>query len=109
MKIANANTAPSYESLNPWADVDPISPRGLTADRPADLAGKKIGLFHMWKRASKPILKVIKRELKDRYSSVEFSWYEESQWNTPEIESRNKAQYEAWLKEVDTVIFTYGD
>jgi len=100
---------PLYETLNPWADADPISPRGLTAERLADLNGKKIGLFHIWKRASRPILEVLERELKKRYPSASFSWYSESQLNTPEIESVNHKKFEDWLKELDTVFFAYGD
>ena len=98
----------AYEVLNPWAEVDPIALRGLT-ERLPDLAGKKIGLFHMWKRASKPMLTVIERKLKERYPSIKLSWYEESTMNTPEIESDYKEKFEGWLKEVDGVILTYGD
>ncbi len=98
-----------YETLSPWAEADPVSPRGLSADRPADLAGKTIGLFHIWKRASRPILEVLERELKQRVPSARFSWYEETEMNTPEIESRGKAKFEDWLKELDTVVFAYGD
>jgi hypothetical protein len=98
-----------YEVLGPWAEADPIPQRGLIVERLEDLAGKKIGLFHMWKRASKPTLGVLERKIKEKYPAAEFSWYEESQLNTPEIESENKAHYEDWLKELDTVIFTYGD
>ena len=98
-----------YEVLSPWADVDPVAARGLTAPRLDNLAGKKIGLFHMWKRASKPILEVLEGKLKDRYPTAEFAWYEESVMNTPEIESPNKAQFEEWLEGVDAVICTYGD
>ena len=100
---------PSYEVLSPWAEADPVLPRGLVTERPADLASKKIGLFHIWKRASKPVLEVLEKKLKAEFPNAEFSWYAESQMNTPEIESRNKAQYEDWLKGIDTVIFTYGD
>jgi hypothetical protein len=102
-------TAAVYEVLSPWAEADPVPQRGLTAERLADLNGKTIGLFHMWKRASKPTLGVLESKIKEKYPGAEFSWYEESELNTPEIESRNKAQYEDWLKEIDTVIFTYGD
>ena len=98
-----------YEVLSPWAEADPVPQRGLVTARPGDLAGKKIGLFHMWKRASKPTLGVLERKIKEKYPTAEFIWYQESQMNTPEIESGNKPQYEDWLKEVDTVIFTYGD
>ena len=100
---------PLYEVLSPWAEADPVVPRGLVTERPSDLAGKKIGLFHIWKRASKPILDVLERELKNRFPTANFSWYAESQMNTPEIESKNRLQYEDWLKGLDTVIFTYGD
>ena len=98
----------TYEVLSPWAEVDPVPLRGITA-RTTDLAGKRIGLFHMWKRASKPILTVLERKLKEKYPTAEFSWYEESVMNTPEIDSDYKTQFEEWLKGVDTVVFTYGD
>jgi hypothetical protein len=98
-----------YEVLSSWAEVDPVPARGVVADRPADLSGKKIGLYYMWKRASRPILTVLEKRLKTRYPTAQFSWYEESVMNTPEIESPNKLKFEDWLKGVDTVIFTYGD
>jgi hypothetical protein len=97
-----------YEVLSPWAEADPMPLRGITA-RTTDLAGKKIGLFYMWKRASKPILTVLERKLKERFPTVEFSWYAEHVMNTPEIESPYRAQFEEWLKGVDAVILTYGD
>ena len=100
---------PQYETLSPWAEADPVAPRGLTTERPADLAGKTVGLFHIWKRASKPILDVLERELQGRFPTARFNRYAETQYNTPEIESRNKEQFEGWLKELDTVIFAYGD
>jgi hypothetical protein len=98
-----------YEVLSPWAEADPVLPRGLTATRLMELNGKNIGLFHIWKRASQPILEVLERELKQQFPTARFNWYAESQMNTPEIESRNKEQYEAWLKGMDAVIFAYGD
>ena len=107
--MKNESKVPLYEVLGPWAEADPVPPRGLDTERPGDLTGKTIGLFHIWKRASKPILDVMERELKERYPTARFSRYTESQMNTPEIESRNKEQYEDWLKELDTVIFAYGD
>ena len=85
------------------------APRGLTAERPADLTGKTIGLFHIWKRASKPLLDVLERELSQRFPTATFKWYRETAMNTPEIESDNKGPFEDWLKELDTVIFAYGD
>ena len=107
--MTTEKTRAIYEVLSPWAEADPVPQRGLIAERLKDLAGKKIGLYHMWKRASKPTLGVLERKIEEKYPAAEFSWYQESEMNTPEIESGNKAQYEDWLKEVDTVIFTYGD
>jgi hypothetical protein len=52
---------------------------------------------------------VLERELKKRFPAARFNWYAESQMNTPEIESNNKAKYEQWLKGLDAVIFAYGD
>jgi hypothetical protein len=100
---------PLYEVISPWAEADPVPPRGLTAARPPDMDSKTIGLFHIWKRASKPILEVLERELKKRFPAARFIWYTESRMNTPEIESENIKKYEAWLKGLDAVLFAYGD
>jgi hypothetical protein len=51
----------------------------------------------------------IGKKTERKVSSAEFSWYQETEINTPEIESRNKAKYEDWLKGLDVVLFTYGD
>src|SRR4030042_4786205 len=102
------NTKPVYEVMSPWADADPVPPRGLS-ERLDTLDGKKIGLYYMWKRASKPMLEVVERLLLEKYPSVKLSWYQESEMNTPEIESGNKDKFEEWLKTVDGVIMTYGD
>ena len=105
----NKQAVPLYEVISPWAEADPVPPRGLNAERPVDLDGKTIGLFHIWKRASKPILEVLEPELQKRFPKARISWYQESRMNTPEIESDNIKKYEAWLKGLDTVIFAYGD
>jgi len=75
-----------YEVLSPWAEVDPVSPRGISP-RLSDLAGKTIGIYNNPKRASKPMLEVVKRELKERYPD----------------------EWEKWLKGVDGVVLSYGD
>ncbi len=59
-----------YTVLSPWAEVDPVSLRGLTVERPGDLTGKTIGLFHMWKRSSKSILAALERQLRVKYLSA---------------------------------------
>ena len=107
--MANKQEMPVYDVLNPWAEADPVPARGLTAERPETIDGKTIGLFHIWKRASRPILDVLERELKTRFPNARISRYTESQMNTPEIESKNIGPFEEWLKELDTVFFAYGD
>jgi hypothetical protein len=102
MRVSIEKSTASYEVLSPWADADPITLRGLRAERPVKLEGKRIGLFHMWKRASKPILTVLEQRLKEKFPKATFSWYSESEVNTPEIESSNVTKYEDWLKGVDT-------
>jgi hypothetical protein len=99
----------SYDVVNPWSEIDPVPARGLEVERPITLEGMRIGLYYMWKRASKPILEALERKLKAKYPAAGFLWYPESEINTPEIESRNRGKYEDWLKGVDAVIFTFGD
>lgn len=107
--MTSASDKTFYEVLNPWAEVDPLNLRGLTAPRPTGLSGKTIGLFHNWKRAARPMLESLEKHLKVRYPDARLSRYSASGTNTPEIDSINKSKYEAWLKGLDTVIFTYGD
>ena len=102
-----------YEVLNPWAEVDPIAFRGISP-RLVDLTGKKIGLFSNSKRASKPILTVVERKLRERYPKCETIWYDA--WETyqipywvTQIESENRSRFEEWVKGVDAVIHATGD
>jgi hypothetical protein len=64
-----------YAVLSPWAEVDPMQLRGLTAPRLTDLAGKKIGLFASSKPISKRIMTAVEAKLKERFPTTETSWY----------------------------------
>jgi hypothetical protein len=65
------NTAdPQFKVLNPWAEVDPITPRGISP-RLNTPAGKKIGLFANFKRASRPIVAEVEKRLKAMYPDCE--------------------------------------
>jgi hypothetical protein len=97
-----------YEVLSPWAEVDPIPLRGISP-RLESLAGKKIGLFRNFKRASRPILEVVERELKKRYSTTEYLWFDSIGNNVLETETENKEVFTAWAKEVDAAITSVGD
>ncbi len=97
-----------YEVLSPWAEVDPIPLRGISP-RVTDLSGKKIGLFRNFKRAARPILTVVERELKKRYPTAEFSWFDSTAANVLETETENKQKFTDWAKGVDAVVAAVGD
>ena len=97
-----------YEVLSPWADADPIPPRGITP-RVESLEGKKIGLLRNSKRAAAPLMKVIERRLKEKFPTAEFTEFANLRPNERLIDQDSKDEFEDWLKEVDAVIATYGD
>lgn len=107
----NSNDGQSQnEVLSPWAEVDPISFRGLTAPRLTDLAGKKIGLFASSKPISKRIMMAVEGKLKERFPTSETSWYiGEGSWAVIQLETQNKERYKEWVNGVDAVIAAVGD
>jgi hypothetical protein len=102
-----SSTNGTYEVLNPWAEADPVPLRGIAA-RMEDLAGKKIGLFRNSKRAAPLSLEAVKNKLKEKYPSIEFSPFALMP-NAGVLETEDKDRFEVWIKEVDGVIFAYGD
>ncbi len=103
-----------YEVLNPWAESEPILPRGL-AERLTDVNNKTIGLFgEAYKRAARPILSEVERHLKERYSGIKFTWFwsgtSSSQVpNLEEAEPDEIAKFNEWVKGVDGVVLAVGD
>jgi hypothetical protein len=97
-----------YEVLSPWADADPVPLRGITP-RPADLAGKTIGLFSNRKRAALLTLGAVERELLQKFPTAQTSWYECSTINTPEMLTEGRAKFEAWVASVDAVVLSVAD
>ena len=65
--FASAASDNQYEVLSPWAEVDPVPPRGLSP-RLDTLAGKKIGLFVNTKRAAKPMAAAIAKQTEGEIS-----------------------------------------
>jgi len=98
-----------YEVLSPWADVDPMPLRGLTAARVDDLAGKKIGIFANYKRAAMPSAQAVEKQLKAKYPSAVFSTYHSTDWNVNVIETKDKEKFESWVKGQDALVATIGD
>jgi len=97
-----------YEVLGPWAEVDPIPLRGISA-RLDSLAGKKIGLFANFKRAAKPIAAEVERRLKERFPDIETSLFDSTLPNVCETETVNKEEFTAWANEMDAVVGAVGD
>ena len=97
-----------YEVLSPWADADPIPPRGITP-RVESLEGKKIGLLRNSKRAAAPLMKVVERRLKEKFPTAEFTEFANLRPNERLIDQDSKDEFEDWLKGVEAVIATFGD
>jgi hypothetical protein len=97
-----------FEVLNPWAEVDPIPPRGIST-RLNTLAGKKIGLFANFKRAAHPIAVSLEKRLKTMYPDCETSLFDSRGSNVVESETKNRDRFIAWVKGVDAVILAVGD
>jgi hypothetical protein len=99
-----------YEVLSPWAEVDPIPFRGLTAPRLTDLAGKKIGLFASSKPISSRIITTLEAKLKNRFPTIETSRYVgEGSWAVLQIETPHRERYQEWVNGVDAVAVAVGD
>ena len=99
-----------YEVLSPWAEVDPIPFRGLSAPRLTDLAGKKIGLFASSKPVSRRVMTAVEGKLKAIFPTSEISWYVgEGSWAVIQTETQNREKYKEWVNGVDAVIAAVGD
>lgn len=97
-----------YEVLSPWADIDPVSLRGITAPRLENLSGKKIGLIYNFKPSARPILTTVESELKKRYPDCETTW-NSPKTNVGDMNDSEKAEFEDWVNGVDGVILAVGD
>jgi len=107
--FAQTPPATQYQVLNPWAEVDPIPLRGLSAPRLDNLAGKKIGLFANFKRAAMPIGQALEKRLQSMYPGMEVSFFHSVEPNVLETETRNKDKFTVWVKAQDAVILMVGD
>ena len=102
------SSEPQFRVLSPWAEADPITPRGISP-RLNSLEGRKIGLFANFKRASLPIVKEVAKHLKKTYPDCETSIYESRGANVIESETKNRDRFIAWVKGVDAVVLAVGD
>jgi hypothetical protein len=98
-----------YEVLNPWAEIDPVIPKGLEP-RLTDLNGKTIGLFAFFKPHGIPIMKEVERQLRERFPGAKFSLYSYPVHATQVIEDQGyKDSFVKWVKGVDAVVSGHGD
>jgi hypothetical protein len=98
----------TYEVLSPWAEADPIMPRGISP-RLTSLAGKKIGLFNIFKRAGAPMVLTAGKKLQERFPGLQVSHYNSTGINVNEIQTENREKLIEWVKGVDAVITAVGD
>jgi hypothetical protein len=98
-----------YMVLSPWAQVDRID-SAVMKPRVNDLNGRTIGMFSHFKEHSPLILKEVERQLKEKFPSAEFSYYQYLR-DTTEIvnDDKYRPSFIEWLKGVDAVISAYGD
>ena len=96
-----------YEVLNPWAEADPIPLTGISSRLP-NLNGKTIGLFVNDKVAAAPMQDAVEQQLKERFDDISISRFVRLD-NVSTAETEDKAKYEKWVKEVDAIIFAFGD
>ena len=106
--MSSGKTITSYEVLSPWAEADPKPLKGL-APRLTDLAGKKIGLLINNKRAAPLILSVAERILKERFPTVETSWFSANSFSVSSLEPDRLSNFEGWVTGVDAVVAAVGD
>jgi hypothetical protein len=97
-----------YQVLSPWAEKDNVA-RGLQP-RVTDLENKTIGMFYYFFNSHVAILREIERQLKDRFPTLKFSYYQYPVETSEIVEDRTyKDSFKKWLKGVDTVISVYGN
>ncbi len=97
-----------YEVLTPWADADPVPPRGISP-RLTDLANKTIGLYSStYKMAARPISESVARQLQEKYPTLKFNYFDFCA-SMDIYDSEEKANFEQWVKGVDAVVAAVGD
>ena len=99
-----------YDVLSPWSETDPIPLQGISP-RPADIRGKRIGLFTNNKPAAGPIQDAVEAELRTRYGGeVTITRFARDDHGDAGNSADDGPRYTKWLQEeVDAVIVAVGD
>ncbi len=97
-----------FDVRNPWGEKDPVPLRGITP-RPDSLEGKTIGLFATQaKVAAIPILEVVEKRLRERFASIEFSWFIFDH-NMNVAQTDDFPRFKQWAKGIDAAVAAVGD
>jgi hypothetical protein len=108
-KYMRGGSKMDYEVLSPWAEVEPIAPRGILP-RVTDLSGKTIGLFAFFKQHGPFIMKEVEQKFKEKFPTAKFSHYYYPKHMKEIMEDDEyKASFEEWIKGVDTVVAGNSD
>jgi hypothetical protein len=104
------NTTNQFEVLSPWADVDPLPLKGLTAPRLTDLKGKRIGIFKNFKAAADQMFAVLGPKLEEKFG-CQTSTFLNPNMGVAELESDPERikRFEEWLSNLDAVLLSHGD
>jgi hypothetical protein len=104
------NNTHQYEVLSPWADVDPVPLKGLSAPRLQDLKGKRIGLFRNFKAAADQIFSVLGPKLEENFG-CQTSSFTNPNMGVAELETDSDRikRFESWLSNLDAVLLAHGD
>jgi hypothetical protein len=97
----------TYEVMSPWAEVDPVQPKGISPRLP-ELRGRHVGLFNNNKVAAKPILDAVEAELRGRFEGLEVARFGRTA-HVEVADTPDRARYEEWVREVDAVVLAVGD
>jgi hypothetical protein len=99
----------NYDVLTPWADVDPVPPRGLVP-RVTDLEGKTIGLYAFFKQHAPLVMREVERQLKERFPTALFRHFQYPVHVKEVLQDDDyRSSFEEFVSGVDAVITGNGD
>ena len=96
------------EVLSPWAEADPVPPRGIRP-RLATLDGKRVGLFVNYKRAAPLIQEYVEKELRQRIPGVTVERFVHPTRVGINEDPEGWTRFQEWVRGVDAVIGAVGD
>jgi hypothetical protein len=96
-----------YEVLSPWAEADPVLPRGISP-RMVEIKDKTIGLFVNSKISALPIRIAVEEKLRARWSEIKFSYFTHLP-NMSVMDTVDKNKFMDWVSDLDAAVFAVGD